>query len=136
MKKININPRIARWSLFLQNYHFELKHRSSNKMIHVDSLSRVVMTINFVSAEDELMYKQLMDPKLKEIATELEIKDNKYFSLIDGLLFKNYKDKPLFVIPENMINSVIKIYHDETGHVGLDKTVRGILGHYWFPGMK
>lgn len=27
MKKININPRIARWSLSMQNYHFELVHR-------------------------------------------------------------------------------------------------------------
>jgi len=130
MKKININPRIARWSLFLQNYHFELKHRSSNKMIHVDCLSRNVMMMNSITVKDELMYKQLMDPKLKEIATELEIKDNKYFSLIDGLVFRNHKDKALFVIPENMINSIIRIYHDDIGHVGFDKTVRGILNHY------
>lgn len=39
MKKININPRIARWNLFLQNYKCELIHRASNKIIHVDCLS-------------------------------------------------------------------------------------------------
>lgn len=104
-------------------------------MIHVDCLSRNIMMVNSITVEDEFMYKQLMDPKLKEIATELEIKDNKYFSLI-GLVFRNYKDKLLFVIPENMINSIIRIYHDNMGHVGFDKTVRGILNHYWFPCVK
>jgi len=43
-KKININPRIARWSLSLQNYHFV--HRSDNKMQHVDYLSRNILFVN------------------------------------------------------------------------------------------
>jgi len=136
MKKININPRIARWSLVLQNYRFELKHRSSDKMVHVDCLSRHIMVINNISVEDEIMYKQLMDPKLKEIASELEIKESKYFVLINGLLFRNYNDKELFVVPELMINNVIRLYHDDMGHVGVDKTIHGILNHYWFPCLK
>ncbi|EFN72529.1 Pro-Pol polyprotein, partial [Camponotus floridanus] len=44
--------------------------------------------------------------------------------------------KNLFVVPENMIYSVIRIYHDEMGHVGIDKTIHGILSHYWFPCLK
>lgn len=40
MKKININSRIARWSSVMQNYKFELSHRSSNKMVHIDCLTR------------------------------------------------------------------------------------------------
>lgn len=35
-----------------------------------------------------------------------------------------------------MINNVIRIFHDELGHVGIDKTIHGILEHYWFAGMK
>jgi hypothetical protein len=66
MKKININPRIARWSLDLQNYKFELVHRPAEKMSHVDFLSRNIETINAITAEDELMFKQLTDTKLKE----------------------------------------------------------------------
>lgn len=123
MKKININPRIARWSLILQNYQFELVHRTSKKMLHVDFLSRNIMMVNAIAVEDELMYKQLMDPKLKEIAIDLETKENKYFSLINGLVFRNYHGKQLFVVPENMINNVIHIYHNDMGHVGTDKTV-------------
>lgn len=83
-----------------------------------------------------IMYKQLMDPKLKEIAVSLETKENKYFVLINGLLFRNHLNKQLFVIPESMINAIIRICHDEMGHVGIDKTLHGILQHYWFPCLK
>lgn len=35
-----------------------------------------------------------------------------------------------------MINNVIRIYHDDIGHVGIDKTIYDILGYYWFPCLK
>jgi len=136
MKKVNINPRIARWTLALQNYRFELVHRSSDKMKHVDCLSRNIVTINVITAEDELMYKQLTDVKLKELAENVELRGSKYFTIIDGLLFRNYKDKNLFVVPESMVNSVIRMNHDDMGHVGVEKTMHGILSHYWFPCLK
>ncbi|NEV49188.1 hypothetical protein EUZ93_01530 [Wolbachia pipientis] len=133
MKKININPRIARWTLALQNYKFELVHRSSEKMKHVDCLSRNVMTVNAITAEDELMYKQLSDIKLKELTENIELRGSKHFTIINGLLFRNYKDRNLFVIPESMINNIIKMNHDDLGHVGAEKTIYSILNHYWFP---
>ena len=95
VKKININPRIARWTLTFQNYNFELVHRSSDKMTHVDFLSRYILTVNVISHEDELLFKQLADPKLKEIAEQVELYGSKIFKLIDGVLFKEYKDKDL-----------------------------------------
>jgi len=107
MKKININPRIARWSMVLQNYQYKLKHRSSVKMAHVDCLCRCVTLIVNISIEDEVMYRQLMDPKLKKIATDLEMHENKHFSLINGLLFQNFHNKQLFVVLENMTNSCL-----------------------------
>lgn len=87
------------------------------------------MAVNLISGR-RINVLQLMDPRLKGLAEELESKDNKYFTLIDGVIFKNYKEKHLFVIPENMVYSVIKIYHDDMGHVGAEKTDRGILDHY------
>jgi hypothetical protein len=136
MKKININPKIARWSLALQNYRFELAHRSSDRMTHVDCLSRNVMLVSAITLEDELMYKQLMDTKLKELADDIELKGSKQFTLINGLLFRIYKDRSLFVVPDSMINNVIRIHHDDSGHVGIEKTIFSILTHYWFPCLK
>lgn len=39
LNKKDVNPRISRWALFLQNYEFEIVHRSGKRMSHVDALS-------------------------------------------------------------------------------------------------
>ena len=36
LNKATINPRIARWSLALQNYNFKIVHRAGKRMAHVD----------------------------------------------------------------------------------------------------
>jgi len=40
--KANINPRIARWTLALQNYCFKTTHRPGTKIQHVDALRSAV----------------------------------------------------------------------------------------------
>ena len=40
--KAQLNPRIARWTLRLQTYRFNIVHREGKKMAHVDALSRIV----------------------------------------------------------------------------------------------
>lgn len=40
LSKQNVTPRISRWAMFLQNYDYEIEHRSGNKILHVDALSR------------------------------------------------------------------------------------------------
>lgn len=41
LSKKEINHRINRWAMILQNYDYELIHREGNKMRHVDALSRI-----------------------------------------------------------------------------------------------
>lgn len=82
------------------------------------------------------MYKQLTDMKLKEITKNVELKESKYFVLIDSLLFRKYKNKDLFVVPESMVNTIIRLNHDEIRHVDVEKTIYGITSHYWFPCLK
>jgi hypothetical protein len=43
VNKANLNPRIARWTLALQNYTFKMAHRPGSRMAHVDALSRQAM---------------------------------------------------------------------------------------------
>jgi len=137
VNKAHVNPRIARWVIRLQNYTFKVLHREGSKMRHVDALSRIVALVNTMPLEKELQYRQLADRNLQKIVTKVTSNsENTRYRLIDGLLFRVYNDKPLFVVPESMVNQIIRLYHDELAHCGSDKTYYGITAHYWFPSVK
>ncbi|CAL1683818.1 unnamed protein product [Lasius platythorax] len=65
INKANLNPRIARWTLMLQNYNFKVEHRPGKKMAHVDALSRQIFYLEILPLERELEFRQLQDPRLK-----------------------------------------------------------------------
>lgn len=136
INKANLNPRIARWTLMLQNYRFKTVHREGRRMSHVDALSRVVNLVEAIPLDSELQYKQLQDDKLKEIARELEYKDNDKFVLIEGLVYKKFPDKPRFAVPDSMVFNIIRAYHDNLAHCGIEKVVQGISVNYWFPSLR
>jgi len=83
LNKANLNPRIARWTLALQNYTFKVIHRPATHMSHVDALSRSVAYVNELPLEREIEFRQLNDPKIKEISNLLEFKDDEKFELIN-----------------------------------------------------
>jgi len=93
LNKVNINPYIACWTLKLQNYRFKIIHREDRRMAHVDALSRIVVFAEAMPLEKELQYKQLQDPKFKELSSKLE-RDHHKFELLDSLIFKKGPDKP------------------------------------------
>lgn len=84
----------------------------------------------------ELELKQLSDPQLKEIVEELEFSNNEKFKLIEGSVYKKEPDKPRFAVPESMIDNVIRVYHNDMAHCGLEKIVHGLTSHYWFPSLR
>jgi len=134
VNKANLNPRIARWTLVLQIYNFKVTHRPGRRMSHVDALSRSVAYVTERPLERELEFRQLTDPRIKEISEDIEFKgDNENFALVDGLLYKKIGDQLKFVIPESMTFSVIRAHHDEMAHCGFEKTLQGIKQNYWFP---
>ncbi|CAL1671939.1 unnamed protein product [Lasius platythorax] len=104
-------------------------------MMHVDTLSRVVHYIESMPLEKELQFRQLQDPKLKNLSGRLELIEDDKYEIIDGLVFKKCADKPRFVIPNAMINNIIRYYHDNMAHCGLEKNIKGIT-NYWFPSFK
>lgn len=133
VNKANLNPRISRWILRLQNYKFKVVHRPGARMAHVDALSRTVALVDKLSLEKELEYRQLQDPVLKIIAENLETSEtNDKYELHNGLIYRKGADKPRFAIPEAMVENIIRIYHDDMAHCGVEKTVQGILSNYWF----
>lgn len=136
MNKAHLNPRIARWTLRLQNYRFKVVHRKGEKMAHVDALSRIVAAVDIMPLEKELQFRQLSDSHIKEIASKLETSDLKKFTLIDGLVYRKCLDNPRFVAPESMTHGLIKSHHDDLAHCGAEKTVQSLGTTYWFPSMR
>lgn len=138
LSKREINPRINRWALVLQNYDYQLEHRASNRMRHVDALSRSnnVLVLEENTFEQNLSVAQNLDTDILKIRRELEEGESREFELRNGLVYKKIKDKICFYVPKLMEEKVIHNCHDTLGHVGLNKTLEYISRAYWFPSMR
>lgn len=138
LKKKDINPRIARWALFLENYNYEIQHRSGKKMGHVDALSRChsILTVESISLEQTLAIKQSQDPDIVNIRDKLEKTEDKLFELRDGIVYRKEGRKLLFYVPKSMRENIIRLCHDEYGHAGLDKVSEILTRNYWFPNVR
>jgi len=116
-----------------------VEHRPGKRMAYVDALNRQVsyFILEILPLERELEFRQLQDARLKQIASELEYgTESNEFRLIDGLVYKKSVDRDRFVIPDSMINNLIRIYHDDMAHCGLEKIFEGLNRSYWFPAMR
>lgn len=51
LNKQEINPRIARWALELENFDYSVQHRPETQMGHADALSRCHV-VSVVDSED------------------------------------------------------------------------------------
>lgn len=137
LAKREIVPRIIRWCLLLQNYDYEIEHRSNTKMKHVDALSRVqsILILEGNSFEQELAIKQNLNPEIEKIKTLLENSEHPLFELRNGLVYRKSKNGLQFYVPKSMEFQILHKYHDEMGHVGAPKTLELITRTYWFPSL-
>lgn len=136
MNKVNLNPRIARWTLALQDYDFKVMHRSGNKMQHVDALSRAAFYVHEMPLERELEFRQIADPKLKQISEELEFNDSDKFTLANELVYRKDGTELKFAVPDSIVPSILRTHHDDAGHCGKEKTFQSVIKNYWFPAMR
>jgi hypothetical protein len=78
LNKKDINPRISKWALILENYDYAVEHRAGKRMQHVDALSRCtpVMVIEENRFEQNLAIAQNLDPVIKALKSELEVRED------------------------------------------------------------
>jgi len=138
LNKKEINPRISRWPLFLQNYDFNIFHRPNKNMQHVDAFSRchAILVLESNSFEQVLALRQNTDDDIIQIRDELLTKDSKLFELRNGLVYGKENKNVKFYVPKSMESNVIRTCHDEMANVGLLKVIENISRVYWFPDMK
>lgn len=137
--KKDLNPRIARWALEMQNFDYVVEHRSGKRMIHVDALSRCqdIMIIETNTFEENLVICQNRDPNIRKLKETLQTTEHKHYEMRNGVLYKKLsKNRVLFYVPLDMESHVLYKFHDEMGHVGINKVTDLIEKHYWFPQLK
>ena len=95
--------------------------------------------INMKEEQDKDEGIQTLKSRIKK-GTATKAEQTHYFETTDGLLY--YLSQPdsedpmlRLYIPQEMERIVIKQYHDQLGHMGLDKTYDSIRLKYFFPNM-
>jgi len=51
-------------------------------------------------------------------------------------VYKKGADRARFAVPEAMVVGLIRRYHDELAHCGVEKVYQGLREAYWFPSMR
>lgn len=131
--------RLARWSLRMQAYEFDLIHRKGKCNDLPDALSRNIAAIQLCDTSFET------DPWYSNLRTQIIEKPEEFSGFkVDGLLVYKYvsrKDGSDFdwklVVPESLRQQILKECHDLpfSSHGGAAKTISRTKLRYFWPSM-
>lgn len=141
LNKKDLNPKISRWALFIEQFDYEIVHRVGDKMQHVDALSRAHVyalegSQSGFGVEESAMYvNQLKDEGIQKVKRAVEEGKNDGFTIIDQIVYKVKGKKNLLFVPQVMEASVMYKYHNELGHFGVDKVADMIMRNFYIPNL-
>ena len=150
------SQRLERWSLELRAYDFKVVHRPGKDNCHVDSLSRLPISLVALQAPitiTEISKAQRSDPSLSLVIKLLEEGDTPTTTEWKQFPLRRYKqiwrqlllhetgkvksptmteEKFLIVVPASLCKLFLCTAHDKAGHQGSDRTLSQ-LSHmaYW-----
>lgn len=144
--KRDLSPRIARWWLDLQEHNFEIEHRPGTSMAHVDALSRNPVNVTHIEEKDLIDALQEGDEGIQSIIANLKLEIqagknktdglNKDYKIVNERLYRRVDGNIKPVLPKGAKLHIMKIYHDDNGHLGTEKCIEAIRAKYWFPKMR
>lgn len=154
MSQKDLTGRLARWSLKLQGYNFDIQHRKGSENLVPDALSRIyeVNSISQIYDITTIVTIDLNDPEFKsseylDLISTWEKNQLKLPDLIvkNGFVYKKcfpkfgeIEDNPWKLwIPSKLTESVIRSAHDppQSSHGGRFKTLERIRQMFYWPGM-
>lgn len=140
--------RIARWSVRLQQYDFDIIHRKGKDHVVPDTLSRAVPVVDAVDVPNPA---ELQDPwylRMIQNITENPRRFPLWRVSDDNRIFKyvsvpypdlaNDADSWKAVIPKDQRQEIISRLHDSptAGHAGVNKTLVRICQKFYWPKMR
>lgn len=145
--KKDLHPRVARWWIKLQDYDFSIEYRPGTKMAHVDYLSRNPVD-NDESALKVCVLKTINIKKISSVQTLREFQNNDLFC---REIFQNPKCESNYTIINNVVVTqtnppkcyvpvaarllVMRLFHDESSHLGWDKCIAKMREDLFWPKM-
>ena len=156
------SQRLERWSLELRAYDFKVIHRPGTDNSHVDSLSRLPVSLVALQAPmtiTEISKAQRSDPTLSLVIKKLEdggtatTTEWKQFPLHryqqirpqlllhETILCRKVKSptvveaKLFIVVPTSLCKQFLSTAHDKAGHQGSDRTLSQLLQVAYWVGM-
>lgn len=140
--------RLARWSVRLQQYSFDVVHRRGRDHVVPDCLSRSVPMVNAIGVGDS-SFLDTSDPWYLGLRDRI-IADPLHFPLwrvTDGHILKKVHtpnqlgladSKWLLVVPKDSRKIILKQHHDSdtSGHCGIFKTFHRVSQKYYWPKLK
>lgn len=143
--KKDIQPCVAIWWVYLQDFNFDIVYRPGTQVAHVDYLSRNPVDCYAIDITEKEWIKvaQLQDPDIGVIRKILEAgneqRDTKqYFEkyvLKGGVVFRKTDSGNKWVVPRMSQFNIVTLCHDEQGHFALERTLEKKEVYYWFKGM-
>ncbi|UYV61247.1 hypothetical protein LAZ67_1004099 [Cordylochernes scorpioides] len=140
--------RLARWALKIQEYDFDIIHKSGKKHLDADGLSRGPLPeTDWDEDFERLFLNQITDEEdkfsesVKKNLNESRRSIAQNFKEEDGCLFKKNPNPEgrawLLVVPENKKREIMKEYHNHmsNGHLGVARTMYRIKSKYFWPSM-
>lgn len=143
-RKRDLLPRVARWWIYMQDFQFTLEYRKGCLMQHADFLSRQPATVlQIQNPRNWAKIAQTADSETQSLMQKLRDGqlDSTRFLIKNDLLYYKYAatgedSRFLCFIPKGHRLSLLRVFHDDHDHIGIDKTTELILRHFWFPGLR
>lgn len=154
----DVGGRLTRWLLFLQQFNLDFQYKPGRLHTNADTLSRIPSRDDTVAAIEELtsegtlhtfLKAQEEDPALGKVIEALKngtvfpsctVPGLKKTFLQDGLLCRKFRAscsdsvRTQLVVPESHVKIILEQLHNESGHLGVQRTTEKVKERFYWPG--
>ncbi|GBM59916.1 Transposon Tf2-8 polyprotein [Araneus ventricosus] len=124
MQKRDLTLKRVRWALLLEEFEYQVTHRSGQQMRHVDALSRNAVCM-VTRSQSEITRKiataQEADEHIHLLKTLVEKGLRDDYIMKENVFFLQGGGRELIVVPEAMELEIIRVVHNK-GHIAAQKT--------------
>lgn len=135
LSKESLSPKVARWTLMLEEFEYEIEHRASKYVKHVDALSRFPVMVIKDTVLALIKNEQDKEERLHAIKQLLVKEPNKNYLVENDLLMRKIGDKTVVALPSSIHHKIIRKAHGN-GHFGVKKIIETLQEEYYIPRLK